>query len=63
MRVQLIGAAALVRLMQDERSAASEQDERSAASDLSWLLFGPTDEAVVDEAAPEPGYPFLLAAE
>ncbi|MDO9337766.1 MAG: hypothetical protein Q7T61_15335 [Caulobacter sp.] len=49
---QAIGACALMRLMRVDRQAEPTD----------WLLFGPTDPAVVeDEAEPEP--PFLLAAE
>lgn len=44
MTVQLIGAALLARLM---------DDGRPPAPDLSWLLFGPEDDRVVDPA-PEP---------
>ena len=48
---QAIGACALMRLMRADR--------REVETD--WLLFGPTDEEVVDE---EPEAPrFLLAAE
>ncbi len=49
---QAIGACALMRLMRVDR--------REVETD--WLLFGPTDAAVVEaEADEEP--PFLLAAE
>jgi hypothetical protein len=52
--LQLIGAAALARLM---------YDPNTASPDLSWLLFGPTDEAVMEPAEGEPAPAFLLAAE
>jgi hypothetical protein len=48
---QAIGACALMRLMRADR--------REVETD--WLLFGPTDEAVVEDEAEEPA--FLLAAE
>ncbi len=49
---QAIGACALMRLMRADR--------REVESD--WLLFGPTDSEVVEDAA-EDDPPFLLAAE
>ena len=48
---QAIGACALMRLMRADR--------REVETD--WLLFGPTDEAVVEDEVEEPA--FLLAAE
>ena len=51
MMFQAIGACALMRLMRADR--------REVETD--WLLFGPTDEAVVEDETEEPG--FLLAAE
>jgi hypothetical protein len=48
---QAIGACALMRLMRADR--------REVETD--WLLFGPTDEEVVEDAAEEPAS--LLAAE
>ncbi|WGM40298.1 hypothetical protein [Caulobacter sp. NIBR1757] len=48
---QAIGACALMRLMRADR--------REVESD--WLLFGPTDSEVVENADEAP--PFLLAAE
>ena len=50
-RIQLIGAEALASLM---------RDDRAEAPDLGWLLWGPTDDAVV-ETEPPPAR--LLAAE
>ena len=50
--VQLVGAAALARLM-----AADARE----TPDLSWLLFGPSDPSVVAGDAEAP--PLLLAAE
>lgn len=48
---QAIGACALMRLMRADR--------RDVETD--WLLFGPTDDAVVEDEPEEPA--FLLAAE
>lgn len=49
---QAIGACALMRLMRADRGE----------DPTDWLLFGPTDSEVVEEAAQEDP-PFLLAAE
>ena len=53
MRVQLIGVAALVRLM---------GDGRSDGPDLSWLIHGPEDDDWVEPSEASPPA-ILLAAE